>query len=502
MDIMKLNSAETEALVLKNLKHQSMKSTIYLNGEFLIVYMNKAAEDLFGWKSDELRGKSLDVLKVENLSKQIKDNIKNVLKNGGSYSLESTSEKKEGTTFFCELNFYPLYDNNRNLYGILTSQRDITEKKLLETNLKESEEKFQALYENIPSGTLIIGQDYIIEDVNQRTCDITGFSKEELVGQSCDILCPKGSRSKKCPIWVEGLDGFQGMDTTIKCKDGRENPILKNAKKITLHGKQYILESFQDISERKASEEALLHAKLVAEEASRAKSEFLANMSHELRTPLNSIIGFSQILNEGTFGAMNEKQAKYIQHILNSGNHLLQLINTILDLSKVESGKMELYCENFYIQELLGDLSIVIHPMAVKKNIRFELNELTDNTQIYADKTKLKQIMYNLLDNAIKFTYSGGSVTLTLELIDNELQVSVADTGIGIPQHAIDSIFKPFKQADLSTSKIYGGTGLGLALVKEFVGLHKGSVWVESEEDKGSVFKLRLPQQDPNNAGH
>jgi signal transduction histidine kinase len=307
-------------------------------------------------------------------------------------------------------------------------------------------------------------------------------------------LCPKGSISKKCPIWVEGLNGFQGMDTTIKCKDGRKNPILKNTKRISIHGKQYILESFQDINERKQAEEVMLHAKLVAEEASRTKSEFLANMSHELRTPLNSIIGFSQMLHEGTFGDLNEK---YVLNVLNSGKHLLHLINTILDLSKVEAGKMELYCELFYIQEVLQDLRMVIHPMAIRKKIRFEINELTNNAQICLDKTKFKQIMYNLLDNAVKFTPSGGLVTLTVELEDNELRASVSDTGIGIPQHAIDVIFKPFKQVDSSTSRLYGGTGLGLALVKEFVEMHKGNVWVESEEGKGCTFKLILPQQEP-----
>jgi len=499
MDITERESSEIELIVLKNMAQQSRDSMIYLNSEFGILYVNKAAEDLFGWTLDELRGKSIDILKVDSLSEQVKDKIKDILNNGGSYSIDSLSEKKEGTTFFCEFGFYRFYDDNGNFCGFLTSQRDITQRKLAEATLKESEEKFQALYENIPSGTLIIGQDYIIEDVNHKTCEITGFSKEELVGQLCDILCPKGSGSKKCPIWVEGLNGFQGMDTTIKCKDGRKNPILKNTKRISLHGKQYILESFQDINERKQAEEVMLHAKLVAEEASRAKSEFLANMSHELRTPLNSIIGFSQILNEGTFGDMNDKQAKYVRNILNSGKHLLHLINTILDISKVEAGKMELYCERFYIQELLDDLSIVIHPMAVRKNIRFEINELTNNAQICADETKLKQIIYNLLDNAVKFTSFEGSVTLTLELIDSELQVSVSDTGIGIPRDAIDIIFKPFKQVDPSTSKIYGGTGLGLALVKEFVGLHKGRVWVESEEGKGSTFKIRLPQQEPMN---
>lgn len=497
IDITERKSAETELSILKNMAKQSMNSMIYLDREFKVLYLNKAAEDLFGWKLEELKGKSLDIIEVDCLGEEVKCKLTEILFEAGRHSIESLSRKKDGTTFFCELEFSPFYDDNGNICGFLTSQRDLTQRKLVEVTLRESEEKFQALYENIPSGTLIIGQDYVIEDVNHKTCEITGYSREELVGQLCDILCPKGSISKKCPIWVEGLNGFQGMDTTIKCKDGRKNPILKNTKRINIHGKQYILESFQDINERKQAEEAMLRAKLVAEEASRTKSEFLANMSHELRTPLNSIIGFSQMLHEGTFGDLSEKQEKYVLNVLNSGKHLLHLINTILDLSKVEAGKMEMYCELFYIQEVLQDLRMVIHPMAIRKNIRFEINELTNNAQICLDKTKFKQIMYNLLDNAVKFTPSGGLVTLTVELEDNELRASVSDTGIGIPQYAIDTIFKPFKQVDSSTSRLYGGTGLGLALVKEFVGMHKGNVWVESEEGKGSTFRLILPQQEP-----
>ncbi|TGC06652.1 PAS domain-containing protein [Methanolobus halotolerans] len=239
---------------------------------------------------------------------------------------------------------------------VMFSINDITESKKAAMTLKESEERLQTLYDNMPGGTLIIGTDYIIEDVNQRTCEITGFSREELVGKLCDILCPKGSFSKKCPIWVDGMECFQGMDTTIKCKNGRKNPIIKNAKKITIDGKMYILENFQDISGQKEAEEALVSAKMTAEMENRTKSEFLASMSHEIRTPLNAIIGYSDMLLEDIFGELSKKQQRPLGHISASGKHLLELINEILDLSKVESGRMELNQNVFNVSEVLGNV--------------------------------------------------------------------------------------------------------------------------------------------------
>lgn len=391
--------------------------------------------------------------------------------------------------FFVSTAYVPLETGNK----VILYLDDISERKKAEITLKETEERFQKLYENIPGGTLIIGKDYIIEEVNQRTCEITGYKKEELIGQLCDIVCPKGSLSKKCPIWVDGLDGFQGMDTAIKCKDGSKTPILKNSKRIFIEGNQYILENFQDISERKSAEEAIINSKIMAEEANRTKSEFLATMSHELRTPLNAVIGYSDILLDESFGDLNDQQRKSLGHISNSGKHLLKLINDILDISKIESGKMELHYEKFSVMDKFKKVLNIVSPLARKKDIELEISIDPENLMLTADKVRFKQILFNLASNAVKFTPDGGHVTLKACMKDGMAEFQIIDTGIGISPDDMEKLFMPFHQIDSTISRKYEGTGLGLSLVKRFVEMHGGDVFVESEPGKGSTFTFRLP---------
>ena len=377
--------------------------------------------------------------------------------------------------------------------NVMLSLDDITESKKAQMILQESKERLATLYENMPGGTLIIGQDYVIEDVNSRTCELTGYKREELIGQLCDILCPKGSSSKKCPIWEEGMECFQGMDTTIKCRDGRRNPILKNATKITIEGKICILENFQDISRQKDAEEALINAKLAAEMASKTKSEFLASMSHELRTPLNAVIGYSDMLLEETFGEVNDQQRRSLGHILASGKHLLEVINDILDLSKVESGKMELHCEDFYIYDLLKNVGNMVSFLAKKKNISFSVSTQPESLCVSADKVRMKQILYNLVSNAIKFTQEDGHVRIDACKREDMLEISVSDNGIGISKEEQKKLFIPFYQVYSDTSRHYDGTGLGLSLVKKFVEMHDGNITLESEPGKGTKFTITVP---------
>jgi signal transduction histidine kinase len=260
-------------------------------------------------------------------------------------------------------------------------------------------------------------------------------------------------------------------------------------------------------------------AKLQAEEASRAKSDFLANMSHELRTPLNSVIGFSEVLQDEMFGPLNEKQFKYVGNILASGRHLLSLINDILDLSKVEAGKMDLDLSLFPLRPLLAGCLAMFREKATKHNIRLTLEVAPEaETEVEADERRLKQVLFNLLANAVKFTPDGGSVLVVARRTGNVggaglalpraqqtaplpsgdfIEISVEDTGIGIRAEDMPKLFREFSQIESGFTRSHHGTGLGLVLAKRMVGLHGGWIRAESEFGRGSCFTFGIPIIQP-----
>jgi two-component system CheB/CheR fusion protein len=279
--------------------------------------------------------------------------------------------------------------------------------------------------------------------------------------------------------------------------------MLLNARQIQkVLGKQrVILLAIEDITERKETEKVMgkAHEELeaLATELKRAalvKTEFLSNMSHELRTPLNSINGFSEVLYDETFGPLNVKQKQYVNNVLTSGKHLLLLINQILDMAKIEAGKVKLTLSSLQMKSLLNEISLLVADMVSKKKIEMVLEIAEDMPNIEADELKVREIIYNLLSNAVKYTPEGGKIGIRAKKADSEIEVVVWDTGVGIASENMEKIFEGFFRVDTPYSRVTEGTGLGLPLSKKLVELHGGKLSVESEGlDKGTSVRFTLP---------
>ena len=244
---------------------------------------------------------------------------------------------------------------------------------------------------------------------------------------------------------------------------------------------------------RRADEE-ILQINRQLEQSNRYKSEFLANMSHELRTPLNAVLGFSEILLDATMNLTSGERTEFLRNIHSSGQHLLGLINDILDLAKIEAGKMELHAEEMPVAEALQEVTSILEPMARQQGLQLIMAGLADVGVIMADRSKFKQVLYNLLSNAVKFTPPPGQITITVKDSPEHLTVSVHDTGIGMKEEDLPKLFREFEQIDGSYTRRYQGTGLGLALCRRFVEMHGGRIWAESHFGKGSTFTFTIPR--------
>jgi PAS domain S-box-containing protein len=377
--------------------------------------------------------------------------------------------------------------------GILAGARDSTAQKELETQLRSQQFYTRSLIESNIDALMTTDPVGIISDVNQQMAALTGSSREELIGSPFKNYFTDPRRAEEGIKLVLRENKVTNYELTARSKDGRETVVSYNA--ATFYDRdnklQGVFAAARDVTERRRFEQTL-------QEANRLKSEFLAKMSHELRTPLNGIIGFSEFLIDEKPGPINGKQKEYLTDVLNSGRHLLQLINDVLDLSKVEAGRMEVTPETFQLKDAIDEVCSVLSPMVRQKNLTLRKNISPPGQAVTLDLQKFKQVLYNLLSNAVKFTGEGGKVEVIVTARDAAVQLQVADTGIGINPQDLGKLFVEFQQLDSSVARRYHGTGLGLALTRKIVEFQRGSVQVKSAPGKGSVFTVVLPLDKSN----
>jgi PAS domain S-box-containing protein len=509
-------SEEKYRTVLESIEEAYIE--VDVGGNF--IFFNDALPKILGYTKDELVGMNNRHYMPPESSKKMYGLFNEMYRTGNPIKkVDFEVIRKDGKRRFHEMSASLLRDKGGRPIGFRGVSHDITERKTAEEALRESEEKYRTILDSIEEA-------YFETDVrgnftffNDALSKILGYTKDELVGvnylkytppesakiihEAFNKMYRTGRPVKKVAYEVIRKDGKRGFHelSAFLLRDKAGQPI-------GFRGVEH------DITDRKLAEEALLKAhedlerkianrtaelriaKEAADAASRAKSDFLASMSHELRTPLNAIIGFSEVLQDRYFGELNEKQADYVNDILESGKHLLSLISDILDLSKIEAGKLELELSVVHVKELLENSVRMIREKCMKHGIDLRMNiaQGLDSLEITADERRLKQVMFNLLSNAAKFTSEGGAITVAAEQKGGLIVISVEDTGIGIALGNQEKIFEEFYQVKGSAVDKTPGTGLGLPLTRRLVEMHGGEVWVESEgEGKGSKFSFTLP---------
>ncbi len=385
-----------------------------------------------------------------------------------------------------------------SIADFVTLAIEASERKTTQIALKQSEAQFKAIFERSSMGICLVDTKGRIFDINPALCEIlhNDFNKLSHRNFADYIQLEKGDLKLYKQLMLGKVEHLE-IERQLVRKDG-ETFWTHLSISLILHtnGKpKFFLAIIEDISKRKETELQLRESKEAAEVASRAKSEFLATMSHELRTPLNAVMGLSQLLQQEIVGSINEKQKEYIDCIYNSGVHLLELINDILDLSKIEAGKEELCFLPLQVEDLCNYVISTVRERAEYKGLEL-IHSIDKRVDIcVADERRIKQMLLNLLSNAIKFT-SKGKVSLQVIKISQGVAFRVSDTGIGIKPHQFKYLFEPFKQLDSRLNRQYEGTGLGLALTRKLARLHGGDVTVESTYGKGSRFTLFIPERE------
>lgn len=461
---------------------------------------NREAEALFGVKRADAIGRDYAETFVTPVHREkMRNGIAAVLAGNPLRNLVGPVKTRAGERRTVIWNITPLgAAPNEAAHGLIAAGLDITDR-------EASDERFRILFERSSDAHLLYDENGVL-DCNDATLRmLRADRKESVLGRSLIDLSPRRQADGRLSVIVgeqmrqlARLRGYHRFEWIHQRTDGTTFPVEVTLTPVRLNGRDVILSVWHDIAERKRVEDALRTAKEAAESANRTKSEFMTRMNHELRTPLTAIIGFSRVLLQGKEGSLPPGVHRYVERIRVNGMHLLSLINQILDVAKVEAGRMELEMDTVSVDGLVRDTLAMLETTAEAKGLVVRGELPLRIAPIVTDEGKLRQILINLVGNAIKFTAEGEvCVRVTTDPSTHRpVSITVVDTGIGIPYERQRKVFDPFEQGDSSTRRQFGGTGLGLSIVKTFAGLIGARVSVESEVGRGTSFTLTLPERD------
>jgi len=502
IDITERKRTEGELRKLSRAVEQSSSTVVITDLAGNIEYANPKFTETTGYALEEVIGQNPRVLKSGTQPREFYVDLWGTIASGREWHGEFCNRKKNGELYWEAASISPIRDASGEITHYVAIKDDITERRRIEREIAAQKQLLENTLESLTHPFYVVDAvDYSIKIANSaaRALGKSGLTtchalshKRDTPCDSAEHRCPLVEVKKtKKPCIVEHI--HEDADGNPRYMEVNGYPIFDDDGNV-----ESMIEYSIDITERKLMEFQLEDARDAAEAANRAKSTFLANMSHELRTPMNAIIGYSEMLAEDAEDEGHDEMIPDLEKINAAGKHLLALINDILDLSKIEAGRMDLFLETFDLRQMLDEAVATVMPLITKNENRLETDFADNLGNVRVDLTKLRQALFNLLSNAAKFT-EGGTITLAAkkELRDGEewLELSVADTGIGIGEDKLEAVFEEFSQADDSTTRDYGGTGLGLPISRRFCQMMGGDITVSSTLGKGTTFAIELPSR-------